>query len=108
MVYEIILGRTNITANIDGGGTVTNDTAGTQIYYASSSADHVSILLRYYHEISNYNLSTSATKTIDSTPAIPFVDSKEGPDSTWNFTFNPNQTTAFEIQITFIHHTPSE
>lgn len=97
----INLGRTNISAIIDGNGAVYNDTLGTQIYYADSSADHVSILLRYYHKMTNENLSTFATIGIDPIPIIPILNSEEAADSTWNITFDPDQEAIYRIEITF-------
>ena len=97
----ITLGETNITANIDGDGAVYNNTPGTQIYYADSSTDHVSISLRYYHNMTNDNLSTLATIAIDPVPSIPILDSKEGPSSTWNITFDPDQENTYNISIAF-------
>ncbi|MHA2225363.1 MAG: hypothetical protein ACXAC8_09175, partial [Candidatus Hodarchaeales archaeon] len=89
-------GETNISGRGEGLNLV-NVTGGLSKAYANSSADNITINLRYYYLLADDTLNTG-TPSIAS--QIPNYTPKKESNLTWTIVFNPNKTGSFLINIT--------
>ncbi|MFW9855547.1 MAG: hypothetical protein ACFFFG_10825, partial [Candidatus Thorarchaeota archaeon] len=99
IVFDLIItpGETSITGR-SGGQTLTNITGGVSKSYANSSADNLSVNLRYYYILADDTLNTLAPSIVSPIPYnVPVKES----NLTWTIVFNPNKTGSFLINVTF-------
>ncbi|MFX0170399.1 MAG: hypothetical protein ACFE9L_00610 [Candidatus Hodarchaeota archaeon] len=94
---SITPGDTNISGRAEGQNLI-NVTGGLSKAYANSSADNLSINLRYYYILANDTLNTAIPNIASQ---IPNYTPKKESDLTWTIIFNPNNTGSFLINITF-------
>ncbi|MFX0183730.1 MAG: hypothetical protein ACFE95_11660 [Candidatus Hodarchaeota archaeon] len=95
--FEVLIHPTNISGQYDGQPLI-NDTTVVTKYFANSSADSVIINLKYYSNITSTILDTNNPLI---TALIPITDTIKEGNLSWTLTFDPNQTGAFLINITF-------
>ncbi|MFW9777533.1 MAG: hypothetical protein ACFFE8_01685 [Candidatus Heimdallarchaeota archaeon] len=99
IVFTLVItpGNTDI-AGRSGGQALTNITGGVSKSYANSSADDLSINLRYYYILADDTLNTGIPTVVS---RIPYDAPVEESNFTWTIFFHPNETGAFLINVTF-------